>query len=88
MARWRGGSTRWVVPTALTAFLAIAWLARSFDLDTGELLDFLVTSLFFVIGLALLAALAVAVIRLVRGRPGTRGGERRRRRSPGATEDP
>lgn len=87
MARWRGGSTRWVVPTALTAFLAIAWLARSFDLDTGELLDFLVTSLFFVVGLALLAGLAAGLIRLVRGRSGTGGGERRRARSPGATED-
>ena len=87
MARWRGGSTRWVVPAALTAFLAIAWLARSFDLDTGELLDFLVTSLFFVIGLALLAGLAAGFIRLVRGRSGAGGGERRRGRSPGATED-
>ncbi len=66
MARWRGGSTRWVVPTALAAFLAIAWMARSFELDTGELLDFLLTSVAFVIGLAVLAALAAAVIRFVR----------------------
>ena len=68
MARWRGGSTRWVVPAALTAFLAIAWLARSFELDSGELLDFLVTSLLFVVGLAVPAGLAAAVIRLVRRR--------------------
>ncbi len=66
MARWRGGSTRWVLPVALTAFLAIAWLARSFELDTGELLDFLVTSAAIVLGLAVLAALAATVIRLLR----------------------
>lgn len=66
MARWRGGSTRWVLPVALTAFLAIAWLARSFELDTGELLDFLVTSAAIVIGLAVLAAVAATVLRLVR----------------------
>ncbi|MYE83168.1 MAG: hypothetical protein F4X36_15290 [Gammaproteobacteria bacterium] len=66
MARWRGGSTRWVLPVALTAFLAIAWLARSFELDTGELLDFLVTSAAVVLGLAVLAALAATVIRLLR----------------------
>ncbi len=76
MARWRGGSTRWVVPVALTAFLAIAWLARSFELDTGELLDFLLTSAVFVIGLAVLAALAAAVLRLLRG--GRPRGPRRR----------
>ena len=66
MARWRGGSTRWVLPVALTAFLAIAWLARSFELDTGEQLDFLVTSAAVVLGLAVLAALAATVIRLLR----------------------
>lgn len=66
MARWRGGSTRWVLPVALTAFLAIAWLARSFELDTGELLDFLVTSAAIVIGLAVLAAVAATVLRLLR----------------------
>jgi len=56
MARWRGGSTRWVLPVALTAFLAIAWLERSFELDTGELLAFLVTSSALVSGLAVAAA--------------------------------
>ncbi|MDE0349896.1 MAG: hypothetical protein OXM56_09340 [Gammaproteobacteria bacterium] len=66
MARWRGGSTRWVVPVALTAFLAIGWLARSFELDTGELLDFLVTSAAIVLGLAVLAAVAATFIRLLR----------------------
>lgn len=66
MARWRGGSTRWVLPVALTAFLAIAWLARSFELDTGELLDFLVTSAAIVLGLAVLAAVAATVLRLLR----------------------
>lgn len=66
MARWRGGSTRWVLPVALTAFLAIAWLARSFELDTGELLDFLVTSAAIVLGLAALAAVAATVLRLLR----------------------
>lgn len=68
MARWRGGSTRWVLPVALTAFLAIAWLARSFDLDTGELLDFLITSAAIVLGLAVLAAVAATVVRLLRRR--------------------
>ena len=66
MARWRGGSTRWVLPVALTAFVAIAWLARSFELDTGELLDFLVTSAAIVLGLAVLAAVAATVLRLLR----------------------
>ena len=66
MARWRGGSTRWVLPVALTAFLAIAWLARSFELDTGELLDFLVTSAAIVLGIAVLAAVAATVLRLLR----------------------
>lgn len=66
MARWRGGSTRWVLPVALTAFLAIAWLARSFELDTGELLDFLVTGAAIVLGLAVLAAVAATVLRLLR----------------------
>lgn len=66
MARWRGGSTRWVLPVALTAFLAIAWLARSFELDTGELLDFLVTGAAIVLGLAALAAVAATVLRLLR----------------------
>lgn len=66
MTRWRGGSTRWVLPVALTAFLAIAWLARSFDLDTGELLDFLVTSAAIVLGLAVFAAVAATLLRLLR----------------------
>ena len=66
MARWHGSSSRWVVPAALAAFLGIAWLARFFEIDTGELLDFLVTSIGFVALLALLAALAAAVIRWTR----------------------
>ena len=66
MARWRGGSTRWVLPVALTAFLAIAWMARSFELDTGELLDFLVTSAAIVLGLAVFAAVAATLLRLLR----------------------
>ena len=66
MARWHGSSMRWVLPAALVAFLGIAWLARSFELDTGELLDFLVTSIGFVAVLALLAALAAAIIRWTR----------------------
>lgn len=86
MARWRGGSTRWVVPAALTAFLAIVWLARSFELDSGELLDFLVTSLLFVVGLAVPAGLAAAVLRLARRRSGSPGA-RRRRGTSDATED-
>ena len=86
MARWRGGSTRWVVPAALTAFLAIVWLARSFELDSGELLDFLVTSLLFVVGLAVPAGLAAAAIRLARRRSGSPGA-RWRRGTPDATED-
>lgn len=66
MARWRGGSTRWVLPVALTAFLAIAWMARSFELDTGELLDFLITSAAIVLGLAVFAAVAATLLRLLR----------------------
>lgn len=57
---------RGVLLAAVTAFLGIVWLAREFDINTDELLDFLVISVGFVIGIAILAAFLVGIIRLFR----------------------
>jgi hypothetical protein len=57
---------RGVLLAAATAFLGIVWLAREFDINTDELLNFLVTSVGFVIGIAIFAALLAGIIRLFR----------------------
>ena len=53
--------TRTIVLAAITAVLAIVWLARSFEIETGELTGFFLMSLLLVAGMAILAALAVAI---------------------------
>ena len=58
--------TRGVLLASIAAFLGIAWLAREFEIDTGDLVDFFITSVGFVAGIALLAALAAAVIAFFR----------------------
>ena len=62
------GSVRWVLPAALAALLAIAWLARGLDLDVDELVGFLTDSALFVVGIAAAAALAGGALRAVRRR--------------------
>ena len=57
---------RGVLLAATTAFLGIVWLAREFDINTEELVDFLATSVGFVIGIAIFAGILVGIIRLFR----------------------
>ncbi len=59
--------TRTIVLAAITAVLAIVWLARSFEIETSELTGFFLMSLALVAGMAILAVLAVAVAKLFRG---------------------
>lgn len=59
---------RTVVLATIAAVLAIVWLARSFEIETGELTGFLLMSLALVAGIAILAALSVAITKLVRPR--------------------
>ena len=59
---------RTIVLAAIAAVLAIWWLARSFDIDTGELTGFFLMSLAVVAGLAVLAGVAVAIAKMVRPR--------------------
>ena len=66
MALKPNNQARAVVLAAVTAFLGIVWLASEFDINTDELLEFLVASVGFVIGIAIFAALLVAIIRLFR----------------------
>lgn len=58
--------TRTIVLAAITAVLAIAWLARSFEIDTDELTGFFLMSLVLVAGMVILAALAVAITKVFR----------------------
>ena len=57
---------RTILLAAITAVLAIVWLARSFEIDTGELTGFFLMSLMLVAGMAIPAALAVAIIMALR----------------------
>lgn len=57
---------RTILLAAITAVLAIVWLARSFEIDTGELTGFFLMSLILVAGMAIPAALAVAIIMAIR----------------------
>ena len=66
--RRAAGSTRWVLPAALGAFLAIAWLARALGLNVGELLGFLNASALFLLGFIALAALAGGALSALRRR--------------------
>ena len=67
-AKAMAGTVRWVLPAAVAALGAIAWLAWGLDLDVGELLGFLRTSALFVLGILAAAALAGAALRLAKGR--------------------
>ena len=62
------GTVRWVLPAAIAALVAIAWLAWGLDLDVGELLGFLRSSALFVLGILAAAALGGAALRLAKGR--------------------
>ena len=57
---------RTILLAAITAVLAIVWLARSFEIDTGELTGFFLMSLILVAGMVIPAALAVAIIMALR----------------------
>ena len=57
---------RTILLAAITAVLAVVWLARSFEIDTGELTGFFLMSLILVAGMAIPAALAVAIIMAIR----------------------
>lgn len=57
---------RTILLAAITAVLAIVWLARSFEIDTGELTGFFLMSLVLVAGMVIPAALAVAIIMALR----------------------
>ena len=65
-AKTAAGSVRWILPAAVAALLAIIWLAQGLDLDVAELLDFLTTSALFVLGIAVVAALAGMGLRFAR----------------------
>lgn len=71
--------TRTIVLAAITAVLAIVWLARSFEIDTGELTGFFLMSLVLVAGMVILAALAVTIAKVFR-RPQDRSTKNRRMR--------
>ena len=57
--------TRTIVLAAITAVLAIVWLARSFEIDTGELTGFFLMSLVLVAGMVILAVLAVTIAKVL-----------------------
>ena len=59
---------RTIVLATIAAVLAIVWLARSFEIDTGELTGFFLMSLAVVAGIAVLAGIAVAITKIVRPR--------------------
>ncbi len=65
-AKAAAGSVRWILPAAVAALLAIIWLAQGLDLDVAELMDFLATSALFVLGIAVVAALAGIGLRFAR----------------------
>lgn len=65
-AKAAAGSVRWILPAAVAALLAIIWLAQGLDLDVAELMDFLTTSALFVLGIAVVAALAGMGLRFAR----------------------
>ena len=58
--------TRTIILAAIAAVLAIAWLARSFEIDTGELTGFFLMGLVLVAVMAVLAAFAVAIAKMAR----------------------
>ena len=59
---------RTILLATITAVLAIVWLARSFEIDTGQLTGFFLMSLAVVAGIAVLAGIAVAITKMVRPR--------------------
>lgn len=59
---------RTVLLAAIAAVLAIVWLARSFEIETGELTGFFLMSLAVVAGIAVMAALTVSIIKVIRPR--------------------
>lgn len=70
---------RTVLLAAVAAVLAIVWLARSYEIESGELTGFFLTSLGMVAGLVVLAGLAVAVAKTLRRIQGRSTKNRRRR---------
>lgn len=64
--RISGRLARTVLLGALAVAFGIYWLADSYGVDTGELLDYLRTSLAFVLFFALFGVLAGMLIWLIR----------------------
>jgi hypothetical protein len=58
--------TRTIVLGAIVVFLAIYWLVDQMGLDRDELLGYALTSLLLVGALALLALLAVVLMRVIK----------------------
>ena len=59
---------RTILLATIAAVLAIVWLARSYEIDPGELTGFFLMSLAVVAGIAVLAGVAVAIAKVVRPR--------------------
>ena len=57
---------RTVLLAAIAAALAIVWLARNFEIETGELTGFFLMSLGVVAGIVVLAALTVSITKMFR----------------------
>ncbi len=57
---------RTVLLAAIAAVLAIVWLARNFEIETGELTGFFLMSLGVVAGIVVLAALTVVAAKMFR----------------------
>ena len=64
--RMSGRLTRTVVLGSIAVAFGVYWLAQSYGVDTDELLDYLKTSLAFVLFFALFGMLAGMLIWLIR----------------------
>ena len=64
--RMSGRLTRTVVLGSIAVAFGVYWLAQSYGVDTAELLDYLKTSLAFVLFFALFGMLAGMLIWLIR----------------------
>jgi hypothetical protein len=57
---------RTIVLASLAVLAAIAWLALEFDMDTGELVEYAVTSVMLVLGIVALAVAGAAIMRMAK----------------------
>ena len=74
---------RTVLLAAIAAALAIVWLARNFEIETGELTGFFLMSLGVVAGIVVFAALTVSIAKMFSRRRG-QGRSTKNRRTRGA----